>query len=383
MGKVLRVLVIVLAVMAIGATVLAYINYNKREVLIARTHLLEEYVVKFGATIEEKDAPETVMPAYPERDISDVTSREVENPERASFWSTYNHKYEPPAESIPKLDYRKYSREDGDGTLAHYYRLNDDGTPDINPNTGKPYTTGEGTMDFLLGQLLTRARAQVANLANTRAELPKLRDELIKTIEELNRQKQDGRQDKRTIEERDSRIATLQSEKQKLEGDISELNESLRDEQQKSEDLADKCAKQEETVQKLEDRIKQLEFEIAELKGNAGTTVVPTSKIALEDGVLTPGDKGEIVAFDDERKFAIIRFTPAFMSELLGPERERALPQAEVMVRRAKAADGDSNNGFVTRLRLRQAIREKDIVIADILSDWQQQPVQKGDIVFY
>ena len=37
---------------------------------------------------------------------------------------------------------------------------------------------------------------------------------------------------------------------------------------------------------------------------------------------------------------------------------------------------------YVGRLRLRQNVAGKNFVIADILGDWQQSEVQKGDVVF-
>ena len=121
---------------------------------------------------------------------------------------------------------------------------------------------------------------------------------------------------------------------------------------------------------------------VTELKGNntAITKEMISTRGALADGVLTPGDKGKIVAANEEWKYAIVEFSDEFMVELIGPERNQALPQAEVMVRRASIEDPDQ--AFVTRLRLRQAIREKNLVIADILSDWQQKPVEVGDLVF-
>ena len=104
MGKVLRVLVILLAILSIVATVFAYMNYNKREILIGRAHLLEDMFVKVAATFEAEDIPETPQPSYPQRDISAVTSREIENPERSAFWDSYNHKYEPAATPPPMLN---------------------------------------------------------------------------------------------------------------------------------------------------------------------------------------------------------------------------------------------------------------------------------------
>ena len=87
------------------------------------------------------------------------------------------------------------------------------------------------------------------------------------------------------------------------------------------------------------------------------------------------------VSCNDEWKYAVIEFTPEFITELIGPARDRALPACEVMVRRAGSENIDE--GFVTRLKLRQILREKNIVIADVLTDWQQKPVMVGDVVFY
>jgi hypothetical protein len=46
---------------------------------------------------------------------------------------------------------------------------------------------------------------------------------------------------------------------------------------------------------------------------------------------------------------------------------------------RRKNAQGDV---YVGRIRLRQAVAGKNFVIADILGDWQQMPVEPGDVVF-
>ena len=95
----------------------------------------------------------------------------------------------------------------------------------------------------------------------------------------------------------------------------------------------------------------------------------------------TAGDKGKIIEANDELKFAIIELSDDAIAELLGPERQNALPQLEMNVRRTgrQSAAGE----FVTRIKLRQAVRGKNFVVADILNDWQQAPVEKGDVVFF
>ena len=377
MGKVLRVLVILLAILSIGATVLAYMNYNKREILIGRAHLLEEMFVKVAGTFEAEDIPETPQPSYPQRDISAVTSREIENPERSAFWDSYNHKYEPAATPPPMLNI-------GDNThrlqLRTYYHKGADGKYEIDRLTGKPSKKGPDTMSTLLDQIYERANAQYKVLTATRAELPRLREELINTIEELNNLKQSARTDKRIIEERDARIAELEGQKRELESKVERLNEEVKEMQEKEAELNQQIAEKGDEITQLNDQVKVLQEQVKVLKGSTGGVPLNQTAPALADGVLTTGDKGKIVSFNDEWKFAIVEFSNDFVTELVGPARDRPLPLIEVMVRRPDIADPDA--AFVTRLKLRQIIRDKNLVIADILSDWQQKSVQVGDVVF-
>ena len=376
MGKVLRVLVILLAILSVAATVFAYMNYNKREILIGRAHLLEDMFVKVAATFEAEDIPETPQPSYPQRDISTVTSRELDNPERSAFWDSYNHKYEPAATPPPMLNIGDRSHR---LQLRTYYHKDANGKYEIDSLTGKPTMKGPDTMSTLLDQVYDRANAQYKVLTATRAELPRLREELTSTIEELNSLKQAARTDKRIIEERDARIAELESQKRDLESKIERLNEEIKELQEKETELTQQIAEKEEEITQLNDEVKQLREQIQVYKGNRGVPLNNT-KPALAEGVLTSGDKGKIVAVNDEWKFAVIEFSSDFVTELVGPDRSQALPLVEVMVRRPGISDPDA--AFVTRLKLRQIIREKNLVIADILSDWQQKPVAIGDVVF-
>ena len=376
MGKVLRVLVVLLAILSIVATVFAYMNYNKREILIGRAHMLEDMFVKVAGTFEAEDIPETPQPSYPQRDISAVTSREIENPERSAFWDSYNHKYEPAATPPPMFNI-------GDNThrlqLRTYYHKGADGKYEIDSLTGKPTKKGPDTMSTLLDQIYERANAQYKVLTATRAELPRLREELINTIEELNNLKQAARTDKRIIEERDARIAELEGQKRELESKVERLNEEIKEMQEKEAELNQQIAEKDDELTQLNDKVKRLQEKVAVLSGTGGVQINPTAP-AVAEGVLTPGDKGKIVSLNDEWKFAIVEFSNDFVTELVGPARDRPLPLIEVMVRRPDIADPDA--AFVTRLKLRQIIREKNLVIADILSDWQQKPVMVGDVVF-
>ena len=76
-----------------------------------------------------------------------------------------------------------------------------------------------------------------------------------------------------------------------------------------------------------------------------------------------------------------MEFSNDFMTQLTGPNRDQPMQPLEVMVKRPgyQGAAGE----FITRLRLRQAIRSQNLVVADILTDWQQAPLENGDEVFF
>lgn len=379
MGKLLRILVVLIAILGIVAAYFEYVNYSKREILIERTHSFEKAWIRLASTIEAEDAPETPQPSYPQRDTSSVTSRQLENPERSAFWESYNHKYEPAATSAPTLDYKSTAKQRQLRQLFHLDPVT--GKPELDPLTGKPSTDGPDTMKAIFDETYERAQKQYSNLIATRQELPKLRDELIDVINELNDLKQTARADKKTIEERDARIAQLENEKADLEKRIERLNEELKEAQAQVAEAQEELEKTKEEMQTLEDRIKILQAENETLKGKIGGIggANNAANFSLQPGVLTPGIKGEVIDFNMSWMFAIVKFDDAFMAELLGPQRDGALPQEELMVRRPD----DKGGAFVTRIRLRQTIRDKNVVIADILSDWKQMDVQKGDVVYF
>jgi len=110
----------------------------------------------------------------------------------------------------------------------------------------------------------------------------------------------------------------------------------------------------------------------------AGTMQNETSSTVT---ALTAGDKGKVIETNDEFKFVIIDFSAEAIAEMLGADRQNQLPQLEMNIRRPgrQSAAGE----FVTRIKLRQAVLGKNLVVADILNDWQQVPVEKNDVVFF
>ncbi len=377
MGKVLRVLVVLIALLAIASTIFAYKNFSKREALAGRAHALEEAVIRLASTFEAVELPDVPAPSYPARDTSPVTSREVENPERSAFWDSYNAKLEASGVTPSFLNYGTTAMR---LQLRQYYKVGPDGKYELDPLTHQSSTEGEGTMSELLTRAVDRAKGQYSNLTETRSELTRTRTELVDTIEELNKQKQEGRADKRDIENLNAEVSRLTTSLRQKEQELDSTKEELQETKEQVTELNDQVDNLKEENDTLNDKVTELNQIIAELKGK-NTAIIDSTAATNADGVLTPGDKGKIVGCSDEWKYAIVEFSPEFMSELIGAARDKPLPQEEVMVRRSGVENLDE--AFVTRLKLRQAIRDKNIVIADILSDWQQKPVKVGDIVFY
>lgn len=70
--------------------------------------------------------------------------------------------------------------------------------------------------------------------------------------------------------------------------------------------------------------------------------------------------------------------TDEFIKEMLGDALNQVLPVINLQVKRP-GVKGD----FVTKVRLVQIKSSQKIAVVDILGDWQQRPLELGDIVFY
>ena len=73
-------------------------------------------------------------------------------------------------------------------------------------------------------------------------------------------------------------------------------------------------------------------------------------------------------------------FEDAALDELIGSERNGALPPHEMLVIRPAKGEGGKER-IVGKIRLRQWTPKSNLVVADILKDWQQEPIEKNDVV--
>jgi hypothetical protein len=377
MGKVLRVLVIVILLLSVISLFFATKLFGKRELLTKRNSVLEEQVIKLAKTIEAAEATDAEAPVVA-KDTSEVSDRELSNPEKLNVLEGYPIKLE--QQNLPTLD---FGSTDKRLQLRNYFALSPDGKPDLDPVDNRPRTKGPGTMQDLLDQLFERAKAQQANLNKTRAELTKLREQVTESVAEINKLKTDGRAAKAEAKGEREKAVALAAEKTELESRVTRLNAEKRELSAELADAKDAAEKLRENEATLKDDIAKLNEKYETLLkkfsggGAPGQTTLPQNVAAAP----TAGDKGKVIEANDELKFAIVELSDDAIAELLGPERQNALPQLEMNVRRTgrQSAAGE----FVTRIKLRQAVRGKNFVVADILNDWQQAPVEKGDVVFF
>lgn len=374
MDKALRVLAILILLLAIAAMVFAQMSFDKRQVLLGRNSLFEEHVIKVAKTIEAADAPE-VAPQDLQKDVAEVSDRELANPERESIFANYPAKLE--SQQLPTLD---YTPEEKKRQLRTYYILDAEGKKIRSTLDGQFKKDGPGSMAAILEEMLNRCMSQKAVLEKTRGELTKMREMVISLVNEINKMKTDWRVTKRELTESRAECEKLKEEKAALEAQVAKLTAEKKELTAELENEKAEVERLNGEVVALKEQIVQLEKINKELKDgiSRGKKDGPSQENAAP---LTAGVKGKIVDANDEYKFVIVEFTDASMVEMLGEERKNPLPQYELNIRRAGRTSASGE--FVTRIKLNKAVKGKNLVVAEILTDWQQVPVEKDDVVFF
>lgn len=380
MGKLLRVLVVVLFVLSAGALTLGIMLFNKRELLLGRTQSLEQNLRALSESFLESEPPTERDADFVRRDIDNVGPQPLDAPETSTFWETYQLHLE--EQDLPKMNLG--TRERTRQLMRYYVRDNietylltgnpkivtdDFGRPRTRVEEDEPY---EPTLQNLLDEVLERAGGQYALLNETRQQLTDVREELVRTIEELNQTKQNLRRRLAEIVELNARIDSLQADVRRLEARERELEEEVRMKDDQIRDHEGTIAQLEDDKIQMQDRITALEEELEAMRAEE---VIER----IDDPVrirLDPGLKGKVVEVNPEWNYAILELTEEAMAEL-GQLRVEWPPPAELLLKRPDRDD------FVTKVRVVQIKRDRRLAIVNILSDWQQLPVEKGDVVFY
>jgi outer membrane murein-binding lipoprotein Lpp len=373
MNKALYVFVYVFLILS-GAALFFEIELNgKRAELTDRNRMQEDYLVRIAKTIEKAE-PDKNSTFEIQKDASAVENKDIA-PEMENILEEY------PA-PLEQSNLETYNWENSRDQLRSVYV--------IDPMTGKPVMDGNQPQtrgsdeQKMLEQLFGSAKEQQTRLNNTRAQLTEMRARLESVVNELNKLKPEARKDKVTIDDRNAKIAKLEEAKtqledsiKKLKAQIDELNgeiTSLRDEVQTAKNETE-AAKEE--LAKEQKKTEQLKMLVKELIAEANARSAKGGRAAVTS--ITNGDKGKVVHCDNKFMFAIVEFSDEAIKELKGEDFSRPLPILELSVRR-EGFKGQAGE-FIGRIRLRQEVKGKNFIICDILGEWEQAKLQKGDIV--
>ncbi len=375
MNKALHALVYVFLVLA-GAALWFELQLNdKRSVLTDRNRQQEDYLVRLAQTIEQVE-PTKGAAIELKKDVSPVEARLVDTPDTENVLESYKAELEQ-----ANLETFKWDDMNTRNQLRRIYAQ--DAMGELIMDGDKPYMKGAGTSDELLSKLFDAAKAQQSRLNSTRAELVSVRQKLEEAIEEINKLKPEDRQDKVTIEEKKANIAKLEEQKAGLENDITklkaqieELNAEITSVKDELTTTKDDLEAKKDDIAKQQKTIEQLQKIIKELVAARGASSGGSSEIKS----VPAGEKGKVVDVDNEDMFAIVSFTEEAMNELKGNNPNAPLPLLEFSVKRSgfKGPAGE----FVGRLRLRQEIKGKNLVICDVLGSWEQDKMKVNDVVF-
>lgn len=362
MNIALRVLVILILLMNGTALFFAIQLAGKREMLQDRANVFESNVITLARTFEAADpAKPAVIPEFIGKDIDTVTPTQIETPTRSEFWDSYKFEYETTGNAMLNISGETEK-------LRSVYPLDSEGKPKL--VGGRKDVNGP--LQSVLNDVKARATAQFALLNSTRAELKKLREELNETYGQFNDLKTDARKDKATIVELREQIDQLNATIAELNGKIQTLTAAITSLENEKAELTNENAKLIEEKTELEDEVANLNAQIEEYR----TKIDPKNIGAVN---LTAGVKAEVVTANNQLKFAIIRVTDEALVEFVGtPEQPRALPTNELLIQHPGNAEG-----LVGKLRMRMLTANSNLVVCEILNDWQQGEVLPGDVVFY
>ena len=383
MNKALHLVVYLILIAAVAALVFEKSLFDKRALLGDRNRMLEDYIVKIANTIEKADAPRSMVAPEAKKDISPIEARQIDSPEMSNLLEEYNAQLESGNLETFKWDTSQVRLQ----LRQLYYLENGQTVPDV-ANYNKPMTKGKGTMADLLDQLLERAKAQQASLNTTRSALAELRGKFEAEVSDYNKLKPEVRAAKVNEDELKQKVSQVNQEKMVLEEQVTKLKSrveeqtgeitSLKDEVSTAKDetavAKEECAALEKKVQQLQKLMQQM---AQQQNQSVGATAVAGASAVTS---LPAGNKGRIADVNNKLMFCVIEFSDEAMTQMLGSARNAALPSLTLGVLR-KGFNGAAGE-FVGKVRLRQSVAGKNFVIADILGDWSQSPMEKGDVIF-
>jgi hypothetical protein len=171
----------------------------------------------------------------------------------------------------------------------------------------------------------------------------------------------------------EEQLTKLKSRVEEQTGEITSLKDEVSTAKDETAVAKEECVALEKKVQQLQKLMQQMAQQQSQ---SAGAPVAGASSVTS----LPAGNKGRVADVNNKLMFCVIEFSDEAMNELIGSSRQNALPSLTLGILR-KGFSGAAGE-FIGKVRLRQSVAGKNFVIADILGDWSQAPVEKGDVIF-
>jgi hypothetical protein len=321
MDKALKVLIVLLLLLSVGALMLEIRLFGQREELKGRNILLTRNTIQLADTIE-----------VPPGTNSDLVTRD-----------------------LPRIKLT-------DEQLKPFYQVDTMGKPVKDPASGKKLFTGPGTLDSVLVDLTGKAVLQLNRLNDTRVNLEQTRTDLSQTKDTLKTTEDNLLAARKDIKEKTETIATQKADIEQKTENIAKLTEDKTALETKVEEQTTEISK---LGDKLSDRESQLEATkryVEKLQKDLARALRGTSESETND--LPPGLYGQVLVVNSNWNFVVLDLLP-----------DSALtPMTDLTIQR--------DSVLVGKLRISEVIRERNFAIGEVLADWQQTPIAKGDYVF-
>jgi hypothetical protein len=311
MDKILKILVVLILIMSIAAVVMELKLYGQREELKGRTVKLAEYVGKIAATIE---IPQTNADLV----VADAP----------------HMKLKPEA-------------------IKQYYKIGDDGKP-------SKVTTGAGTMDDALLEVLVNAGRQFDRLNDTRTGLTENRNTLGTTSNLLVRTEGTLGTTSNSLVKAEGDLAVVKTDLEKKVTQITDLTAEVETGKADIEKKANEIAKLGEKLSESESKIEAGKRYIAKVERELKSCLGQSDTNALPRGV-----QGQISVVNTNWNFVVMEILPD----------SGIVPLSDITVQRA--------DQFVGKVRISEVRRDLRIALGEILMEYQQKVPVRGDTVFY
>lgn len=380
MNKAVHALVYVILAVAGVALYFEMKLFEKKELLKDSNEQLRNCIVALSSFIEAEDAPPAAG-LEAKKDVSAREAREVDDPDTENLLEDYHPEFEKTGLSLMKWGDKE------SGQLRRLYALDSEKNkiPD-EANPGKFIVKGPGTAQELIDLITGRASKQYGKLGQTRQELANIRTKLQKLVADYNELPKEIRLNKIEIEKKVKEIETLTTEKAAVEDQLQKTKTEVDDLKAEVTSLKDEVASAKDETEAVKEDLNKAKETVARLTNMLKTQAAAPRAAGPAAGgsnQLTNSDKGTIASANNEKLYVVVKFTDEALDELIGADRSGALPLHEMLVARVtKGADGKESRKIVGKIRLRQWTPKTNLVTADILADWQQEPIQGKDVVF-